>query len=342
MSMTSYSNQTSSAARFTSFLRNYYIYFVLVAVVVLLSTANLDQFALFERGNFLYKRNIINILRVSAPLLVMAGAFTLLMVSGYIDLSVGSAMSLSAVVYAMLAINGVPFIPAFALTVLVGVLLGAVNGFLVVRLNITPVIATLITLSLFKGVALLLVQDGVSAIKSGNFLKIPGWFNDYGRAKVLFDLPAAFWVAVAVTLALIVVQNRGKLGKYAAATGGNPTAAKLSGINTGRTVFLLYVIVGASAALAGIARSSFMSLGDPLSGDGMELTAILVVLLGGTAFSGGEGKVLRSFVGALIIMMLTVGMLTIVPAYYQTLVIGSALLAAAASNHLVSRKGKES
>jgi ribose transport system permease protein len=85
-----------------------------------------------------------------------------------------------------------------------------------------------------------------------------------------------------------------------------------------------------------------MSLGDPLSGDGMELTAILVVLLGGTAFSGGEGKVLRSFVGALIIMMLTVGMLTIVPAYYQTLVIGSALLAAAASNHLVSRKGKES
>ena len=335
-------NHLSLAERVTGVLRNYYIYFVLIAVVVLLSSANLDQFALFERGNFLYKRNIINILRVSAPLLVLAGAFTLLMVSGYIDLSVGSAMSLSAVVYALLAVNGVPFLPAFALTVLVGVLLGAINGFLVVRLNITPVIATLITLSLFKGLALLLDQDGVSAIKSGNGQKIPGWFNDYGRAKVLFDLPAAFWVAVAVTLVLIVIQNRGKLGKYAAATGGNPTAAKLSGINTGRTVFLLYVIVGVTAALAGIARSSFMSLGDPLSGDGMELTAILVVLLGGTAFSGGEGKVLRSFVGALIIMMLTVGMLTIVPAYYQTLVIGSALLAAAASNHIVSRKGNGS
>jgi ribose transport system permease protein len=154
----------------------------------------------------------------------------------------------------------------------------------------------------------------------------------------LLGLPAAFWVAVLVTAVLLVAQSRTLLGKYAAATGGNPTAARLSGINTGRTVFLLYVIVGATAALAGIARSSFMSLGDPLSGDGMELTAILVVLLGGTAFSGGEGKVLRSFVGALIIMALTVGMLTLIPAYYQTFVLGAALLLAAASNHVVSRK----
>lgn len=328
--------------RAANFLRNYYIYLVLVAVVVLLSTANLDRFDLFERGNFLNANNIINILRVSAPILTMAGAFTLLMVSGHIDLSVGSAMSLSAVVYALLAINGVPFIVAFALTVLAGCGLGAINGLLVVTLRITPVIATLITLSLFKGVALLLVPDGISAIRSVGEERMPSWFNSYGREGVLLSLPAAFWVAVAVTAVLMVAQDRGILGKYAAATGGNPTAARLSGIKTGRIVFILYIIVGVTAALAGIARASFMSLGDPLSGDGMELTAILVVLLGGTAFSGGEGRVLRSFVGALIIMALTVGMLTIVPAYFQTLVIGSALLVAAASNHLVSRRGKTS
>lgn len=324
--------------RVSQFMRNYYIYFVLVAVVVLLSMANIDRFELFERGNFLYKRNIINILRISAPLLTLAGAFTLLMVSGHIDLSVGSAMSLSAVAYAMLAINGVPFLPAFIITMIIGAGLGAINGILVVRLKITPVIATLITLSLFKGIALLLVQDGVSAIKSGGGLKIPSWFNSYGREGVLLGLPMAFWVAIVVTIILVVAQNRSLLGKYAAATGGNPTAAKLSGINTGKVVFLLYIIVGVVAALAGIARSSFMSLGDPLSGDGMELSAILVVLLGGTAFSGGEGRVLRSFIGALIIMALTVGTLTLVPAYFQTLVIGAALLAAAASNHLISRK----
>ena len=329
---------TTPGNRVAQFLRNYYIYFVLVAVILGLSLANLDSYGLFERGNFLYKKNIINILRVSAPLITLAGAFCLLMVSGYIDLSVGSAMSLSAVIYALLAINGVPFVLAFAITVVVGAGLGVINGFLVVRLKITPVIATLITLSFYKGIALLLVQDGTSAIKSGGGLKMPSWFNSYGREGVLLGLPMAFWIAVGVILVLVIAQNRTLLGKYAAATGGNPTAATLSGINTNRVVFLLYIIVGVTAALAGIARSSFMSLGDPLSGDGMELNAILVVLIGGTAFSGGEGRVLRSFIGALIIMALTVGMLTLVPAYFQTLVIGAALLTAAASNHLISRK----
>ena len=324
--------------RIAHFLRNYYIYFVFVAVILGLSAANLDSYGLFERGNFLYKKNIINILRVSAPLITLAGAFCLLMVSGYIDLSVGSAMSLSAVIYALLAINGVPFVLAFAITVVVGAGLGVINGFLVVRLKITPVIATLITLSFYKGIALLLVQDGVSAIKSGGGLTMPSWFNSYGREGVLLGLPMACWIAVGVILVLVIAQNRTLLGKYAAATGGNPTASTLSGINTNRVVFLLYIIVGVTAALAGIARSSFMSLGDPLSGDGMELNAILVVLVGGTAFSGGEGRVLRSFIGALIIMALTVGMLTLVPAYFQTLVIGAALLTAAASNHLISRK----
>jgi ribose/xylose/arabinose/galactoside ABC-type transport system permease subunit len=329
---------TTPGSRIAQFLRNYYIYFVLVAVILGLSAANLDSYGLFERGNFLYKKNIINILRVSAPLITLAGAFCLLMVSGYIDLSVGSAMSLSAVVYALLAINGVPFVFAFAITVVVGAGLGVINGFLVVRLKITPVIATLITLSFYKGIALLLVQDGTSAIKSGGGLSMPGWFNSYGREGVLLGLPMAFWIAVGVILVLVIAQNRTLLGKYAAATGGNPEAATLSGINTTRVVFLLYLIVGVTAALAGIARSSFMSLGDPLSGDGMELNSILVVLVGGTAFSGGEGRVLRSFIGALIIMALTVGMLTLVPAYFQTLVIGAALLTAAASNHLISRK----
>jgi len=329
---------TTPGNRIAQFLRNYYIYFVLVAVILGLSAANLDSYGLFERGNFLYKKNIINILRVSAPLITLSGAFCLLMVSGYIDLSVGSAMSLSAVIYALLAINGVPFVLAFAITVVVGAGLGVINGLLVVRLKITPVIATLITLSFYKGIALLLVQDGTSAIKSGGGLKMPSWFNSYGREGLLLGLPMAFWIAVGVILVLVIAQNRTLLGKYAAATGGNPTAATLSGINTNRVVFLLYIIVGVTAALAGIARSSFMSLGDPLSGDGMELNSILVVLVGGTAFSGGEGRVLRSFIGALIIMALTVGMLTLVPAYFQTLVIGAALLTAAASNHLISRK----
>jgi len=98
---------------------------------------------------------------------------------------------------------------------------------------------------------------------------------------------------------------------------------------------LLYIIVGFCAAMAGIARGSYMSLGDPLSGDGMELACIIAVLLGGTRFSGGEGNVEKTIVGAIIIICVTVGMLTIIPAYWQTFAMGAVLIVAVVLNHLL-------
>ena len=137
---------------------------------------------------------------------------------------------------------------------------------------------------------------------------------------------------------LIIVQNRTVLGKYAAAIGGNRTAAELSGINVILMVFILYIIVGLYAALAGVARASYMSLGDPLSGDGMDLSCIIAVLLGGTAYSGGEGSVAKTIVGSIIIMCVTIGLMTVIPAYYQTLATGSVLLIAVALNHLLEQE----
>jgi len=272
------------------------------------------------------------------PIMTVSGAFTLLMISGYIDLSVGSAMSLNAVVFAWLVLNGVSFFPALFITLLVGVFLGAINGFLVMRLRITPVIATLVTLLLYKGVALLIVPDGTSAIKSTADQIMPGWINTYARANVLLGLPAAFFVALAVIGVLVIVQRKTILGKYAAAIGGNRTAAELSGISAVKIVWLLYIIVGVCAALAGVARASYMSLGDPLSGDGMELACIIAVLLGGTAFSGGEGSVAKTMIGALIIISVTTGLMTVIPAYWQTLAVGSVLLAAVVLNHVLVRE----
>jgi len=197
------------------------------------------------------------------------------------------------------------------------------------------VIATLVTLSLFKGIALLIVPNGLSAIKGSAERAMPAWINDYARHDVLLGLPLAFYVAVLVVIALIIVQNKTVLGKYAAAIGGNRTAAELSGINVILVVWILYIIVGLYAALAGAARASYMSLGDPLSGNGMELTCIIAVLLGGTAFSGGEGSVAKTIVGAIIIMCVTVGLMTVIPAYWQTLATGAVLLVAVALNHLL-------
>jgi len=336
--MTSTSAATGWAGNVRATVKGLYIYAVLGLIVVVFSVAKLGEVEPFGPGHFLGPDSVVNMLRTAAPILTLGGAFTLLMIAGYIDLSVGSAMSLAAVVFALLARQGVSFGPALLATLVLGVGFGALNGLLVMRLRITPVIATLVTLCLFKGIALLVVPDGVSAIKGLPGQPMPPWINDYARAEVLLDLPWSFYVAVGIILALVVVQRRTIVGRYAAAIGGNRTAAELAGIDPKRWVGLLYVLVGACAAAAGVARASYMSLGDPLSGDGMELDCIIAVLLGGTSFSGGEGSVAKTVVGALIIVCLTTGLMTVIPAFWQTFAKGTVLVSAVALNHLLTRE----
>ncbi len=328
----------SQSEALRSTIKKLYIYVVLLVIVVVFSVVKLGQVEMFGRGHFLSADSIINLLRSAVPIMTLSGAFTLLMISGHIDLSVGSAMSLSAVVFALMIRGGFPFLPGLLLTLIAGVAMGTLNGCLVMRLRITPVIATLVTLNLFKGIALLLVPEGVSAIKGSAERAMPAWINDYARRQVLLGLPWAFYVACAVIAVLVVLQRKTILGKYAAAIGGNRTAAELSGISAVRMVWALYVIVGFFAALAGVARASYMSLGDPLSGDGMELDNIIAVLLGGTAFAGGEGSVLKTIVGALIIVCVTTGLMTVIPAYWQMVAKGSVLLFAVVLNHVLVRE----
>jgi len=293
----------------------------------------------FGRGNFLnWSDNLVNLFRMACPVLTISSGFTLLMISGRIDLSVGSAMSLSSVVYCMMVINGMAMFPAVLLTLALGVLLGYVNGVIVTRLKITPVIATLITLNLYQGIARYLVPTGLSAIKSSDEQKMPVWINDFARKDVLAGLPLAFIVAVAVIAILIFVQQKTIMGKYSAAIGGNQVAAELSGINAVGMVTMLYVLTGMLASLGGVMRASYMSLGDPLSGQGMELDCIIAVLLGGTAFTGGEGSVAKTAIGALIIICVTVGLKAVIPEYWQTFAKGSVLIAAVVLNHLLARE----
>ena len=246
-----------------------------------------------------------------------------------------STAILSAVIFAWMILNGFGFPVAVIATLIAGILMGTLNGLLVEKLNITPVIATLITLSLYKGIALLITGDGVSSVRGTSENPMPPWINNYGRADVAFGLPMAFFVAIVLIVILVIIQRKTILGKYTAAIGGNSTAAALSGINATAVVIILYIIVGFCAAMAGIARGSYMSVGDPLSGDGMELACIIAVLLGGTRFAGGEGQVEKTVVGAIIVICVTVGMLTLIPAYWQTFTMGAVLILAVVINHLL-------
>ncbi len=332
------SRSAERSAALRASVKKYYIYVVLLLIIAIFSLVKFNEAGLFGRGAFLSSTSIINMLRIAVPILTLSGAFTLLMISGNIDLSVGSAMSLCAVVFSWLVLNKFSFLPALAITLVVGLVLGSINGFTVMRLRITPVIATLVTLNLYKGIARLIVPDGTSAVKSTATQAMPGWINYYARRDVFLGLPAAFFVALVVIAALVIVQRKTILGKYAAAIGGNRTAAELSGINVVRWVWVLYIIVGFFAAMAGVARASYMSLGDPLSGEGMELDCIIAVLLGGTAFSGGEGSVAKTMIGALIIICVTTGLMTVIPAYWQTVAKGSVLLSAVVLNHVLVRE----
>ena len=329
--------QQDRSQRIRENIKRFYIYFVLALVVVIFSVIRLDEVDWFERGHFLNPNNIINLLRVAVPLITVAGAFTFLMIAEYIDLSIGSAMSLSTVVFSWMILNGFSFILAVVAVVILGLVMGSLNAFLVLRLNIVHVIATLITLSLYKGIALLIVPEGLSAIKSTGEQTMPAWINDYAREDVLFGVPLAFFVAIAVIIILVVLQRKTLIGKYSAAIGGNKTAAELSGISVLKWVWVLYVLVGVSAALAGMARASYMSMGDPLTGDGMEMWVIIAVLLGGTKFTGGEGNVEKTIIAALIIIVVTVGMLTVIPAYWQGFAMGAILLIAVVINHQIVR-----
>lgn len=321
-----------------SIIKDNYIYIVLLIIVAFFSVLNLDKYKLFEPGNFLYGPNIVNMLRNTIPIMTLAGGFTLLMIAGSIDLSVGSQMSLSAVVFAYLILNGFSFLLTFVIVLILGIAMGAINGYLVMKLRITPVIATLVTLNLYKGIARLMVPQGLLSIKSSATQTMPAWISDYGRKGIVLDLPWAFIVALIVIIALIIVQRKTIIGKYSAAIGGNRTAAELSGINAVKWVWILYIIVGFLSALAGMARASYSSVGDPLSGSGMETNCIIAVLLGGTAFTGGEGSVMKTIIGALIIMCVSTGLFTIIPVYWQALVIGCVLIIAVAVNHLLSQE----
>ncbi len=330
--------QADRSAAIRETIKQFYIYVVLLLIVIAFSLLKLDQVSFFERGHFLSPDSIINLLRSAVPILILSGAFTLVMIAGYIDLSVGSAMSLSAVVFAWMILNGYGFLLALIATMILGIIMGFLNGYLVTKLRITPVIATLVTLSLFKGIALLIVPDGLSAIKSSADKVMPAWINDYARKEAFIGLPWAFWVAILIIIVMVIIQRKTILGKYAAAIGGNRLAAELSGINAVKVVWLLYIIVGFFAALAGMARASYMSLGDPLSGDGMEFNCLIAVLLGGTAFSGGEGSVTKTVVGSLIIICVTIGLMTVIPAYWQNVAKGAVLVVAVVLNHLLVRE----
>jgi ribose transport system permease protein len=295
---------------------------VLVALWVVLS---------LTADNFLDWTNAKNILRQISIVAIVASAATLVMVGGGLDLSVGGTAAISGVVAAMVAQDGLATEWAFVVGALVGTGVGLVNGLLIVSLGLNPVIATLGTLYVSRGAANVLT-DGLP------IYDVPPDWSSLGTGFT-FGLPTPAVILAVVVAVLWVVQRYTLLGKYAVAVGSNFEAARLAGIPVDKVRIALYVISGAAAGVGGIVLSSILNSGQPTAGTGLEFDVIVAAILGGTSLTGGQGSVIGTLIGALIIGTVNNGLnLLGVQSFWQSIVQGLILVGAVALDALVQRR----
>ncbi|MBF9016676.1 MULTISPECIES: ABC transporter permease [unclassified Oceanispirochaeta] len=304
-------------------VQNLIIFSVLVLLIIIFSILS---------PRFLSSKNLVNIVRQTSYVIITGSAVTFLMISGNFDLSVGSAAALSGVFMAILARSGVPVPLAILGAVGLGIFIGYFNSLMVCFFEIPPFIATLGTMLICRGTALI-ISGGVTIRND-----LPENYNVLGRGEFL-NVPFPIWIMLAVVIVAVILQNKSLLGKYAIAIGGNKLAAQLSGINVNKMVSLFYIIIGGIVGLTGAIQSSRLGIGEPNIGDGFEFDVIIAIILGGTSLDGGEGSVMGMVVGALLIGVIGNGLNMMgVLTFYQSIIKGVVLVAAVLLDQRIKSK----
>lgn len=279
---------------------------------------------------FLTTENVTNILRQISVVVIVASVVTMLMVGGGLDLSVGGVVALSGVTAALLS-QHIPVPLAFLIATLVGAAVGSLNGFLTVVVGINSVIATLGTLYVTRGTALL-ISGGVPVYE------VPQDFKWLGTAY-FGPIPIPALCALLVVALFTIVERRTLIGRYTVAVGSNLAAARLAGIPIQRTRFILATLSGAAAGFAGCVWASRVNSGLSTAGVGFEFDVIVATILGGTSLLGGEGTVVGAFIGAIIVGVLNNGLnLLGVQSFWQTVSLGVVLVLAVGLDAVLRRE----
>lgn len=292
----------------------------------------------FAAPNFLSAANLVIMSKHVALNAFLAIGMTFVIVSGGIDLSVGSIVGLCGMVAGWLVLYGID--PGLGwsiqfntfeiclIVMAVGVAVGALNGFLITRLNVAPFIATLGTLYIARGAAMLSSDGRTFPNLNGNPEYGSDTFRWIGAGDIL-GIPVSIWMLVAVGLLAAYIANRTPLGRYIYAVGGNEKAAGLSGVRVTQIKYFVYMFSGFCAALVGIIIASQLVAAHPATGDTFELNAIAAAVLGGTSMSGGRGRIGGTIVGAFVIGVLSDGLVMMgVSAFWQTVIKGIVIVAA--------------
>lgn len=283
----------------------------------------------FVAPTFLTLSNITNVFTQVSVNAIIAVGMTFVILTGGIDLSVGSTLAISGALAASIIKSTGNIFLAVIVASLVGIGIGLINGILISKGKLQAFIATLATMTIFRG-ATLVFTNGTP------ISKLPEAFVNVGNGKIGF-LPMPVIITVIVSTIAIYVLSQTKLGRYVYALGGNEDSARLSGINTTKIKTLVYVISGFASSIAGVIIASRIGSASPNAGIGFELDAIAAVVIGGTSLSGGEGKITGTLIGALIIGVLNNGLnIMNVSPFYQLIVKGLVILTAV----LLDKKNK--
>lgn len=281
--------------------------------------------------NFLSASNLSSVVRQTAVINIMALGMTLVIIAGGIDLSVGSILAVGGLFGTMSISHGASIPMGILVGVLAGTVCGAANGAMVVGFRVNPFIVTLGTMGIFRGVALI-ASNGLPVHD------LPPSFSFLGEGN-LFHVPFALWLLVLCGVAMHILLEHTRLGRYAFAMGSNNAAAVYAGVPVGFHTVAVYAIAGLLTGLAGMVEASRLLTGQPTAGLGYELSAIAAVVIGGGSLYGGEGSVVGTLVGAFIMGLLANGsdLLGTNP-YWQQVVIGAAIIIAVTVDEFHKRR----
>ncbi|GAA0572990.1 ABC transporter permease [Paractinoplanes ferrugineus] len=282
------------------------------------------------RPFFLDGGNMINVLLQAAVVGILALGQTFVLLTGGIDLSIGSVVAVAAVCSGLLS-HSLPAVVAVLGGIAIGALCGLVNGLLITITKITPFIITLGTMGIFAGLALIIA--GGQAVYG-----IPVPFSDVLAGGVAgIPIPVLLFILLTVVAALVLKFTT--FGEYLTAIGGNSEVARLAGIAVGRNTALAYVVAGGTAGLAGAILTARLGAADPTLGGDLLLTAIAATVMGGTKLAGGEASMVGAAFGAVLIATLTAGLTTLnVQAFYQQVAVGAAIILALVVDQLTKRR----
>jgi ribose transport system permease protein len=297
------------------------------ALVVLLVA--LSVFFSIKSPVFLNWDNWLNILTAIAVTGIIAAPGTLLLISGQFDLSVGSGAAFCGVIVATIAGTHHDVLLGVLVTLLVGLGIGVFNGFFVTVIGVNSLITTLGGLAAFRGLT--------EVVSKGQTVTVTG-FSGIGTARPFFNIPVPVLLLVLVVALFWLGMRYTVYGRSMYAIGANPLAARLSGIRSGRAIFIGFVLSGLCVALAGMILTSQLSAASPQAANGLELSVVTAIVLGGASLTGGRGTVLGTILGLLIIGVLNNGLVLLnVSSFWQDVARGALLILAVSFDRLRMR-----